>query len=111
MVHPYPAGSSRTDGNVAVVHSQCGIISAPGPLDLDANQVGWLTTVVQVCFVVGTACAAVLNLADVYPPAMNMIATWFKTSRGFAIGTIVGALTIGKATPYLVRAFNSTDWR
>ena len=42
---------------------------------------------------------------------MKMIATWFKTSRGFAIGTIGGALTVGKATPYLVRAFNSTDWR
>jgi MFS family permease len=43
-------------------------------------------------------------LAGVYPPAMKMIATWFRTRRGLAIGTIVGALTIGKATPYLVLA-------
>jgi MFS family permease len=41
-------------------------------------------------------------LAGVYPPAMKMIATWYRDSRGFAIGTIVGALTVGKATPYLV---------
>jgi len=43
-------------------------------------------------------------LAGVYPPAMKMIATWFRSSRGLAIGTIVGALTLGKATPYLTRA-------
>src|SRR5438270_6330139 len=44
-------------------------------------------------------------LAGVYPPAMKMIATWFKARRGLAVGTIVGALTVGKATPYLVHAF------
>jgi MFS family permease len=44
-------------------------------------------------------------LAGVYPPAMKMIATWFRSQRGLAIGTIVGALTVGKATPYLVGAF------
>ena len=44
-------------------------------------------------------------LAGVYPPAMKMIATWFRARRGLAVGTIVGALTVGKATPYLVHAF------
>lgn len=43
-------------------------------------------------------------LAGVYPPAMKMIATWFQSGRGLAIGTLVGALTLGKATPYLMRA-------
>jgi MFS family permease len=43
-------------------------------------------------------------LAGVYPPAMKMVATWFTTARGLAIGTVVGALTLGKATPYLTRA-------
>ena len=41
-------------------------------------------------------------LAGVYPPAMKMAATWFRTQRGLAIGTVVGALTVGKATPYLI---------
>ncbi len=43
-------------------------------------------------------------LAGVYPPAMKMAATWFKDRRGFAIGTVVAALTIGKASPYWVEA-------
>ncbi|MDQ3949462.1 MAG: MFS transporter, partial [Gemmatimonadota bacterium] len=43
-------------------------------------------------------------LAGVYPPAMKMVATWFRARRGLAIGAVVGALTIGKATPYLALA-------
>jgi MFS family permease len=50
-------------------------------------------------------------LAGVYPPAMKMVATWFRSARGLAIGTIVGALTIGKALPYLVGAVAHTDYR
>jgi MFS family permease len=122
---------------------------------LDTSQAGWLTTVVQIGFVAGTAVAALLNLADlvpsrryfvvsglvaaaanagiaiapgyatvlllrfvtgfflagVYPPAMKMIATWFRSARGLAIGTVVGALTVGKATPYLVRAVDGVGFR
>ncbi|HUG40663.1 MAG TPA: MFS transporter [Longimicrobiales bacterium] len=48
-------------------------------------------------------------LAGVYPPAMKMIATWFRTGRGLAIGTIVGALTVGKAAPYLASAFREAS--
>lgn len=43
-------------------------------------------------------------LAGVYPPAMKMAATWFRARRGMAVGTVVGALTVGKAGPYLVHA-------
>ena len=43
-------------------------------------------------------------LAGVYPPAMKMAATWFRARRGLAVGTVVGALTVGKAVPYLVHA-------
>src|SRR5258705_11128761 len=35
---------------------------------------------------------------------MKMAATWFRERRGLAIGVVVGALTIGKALPYLVHA-------
>ena len=48
--------------------------------------------------------AAGVCLAGVYPPAMKMAATWFRERRGLAVGTVVGALTIGKAGPYLVHA-------
>lgn len=43
-------------------------------------------------------------LAGVYPPAMKMTSTWFRERRGLAVGTIVGALTVGKAGPYLIGA-------
>lgn len=115
---------------------------------LTTSQTGWLTSAVQLGFVIGTAGSAILNLADVvpsrtlfaaaavggavsnvallaaptyamallsrvltgvclagvYPPAMKMIATWFRSRRGLAVGVIVGALTIGKSAPYLVQA-------
>jgi MFS family permease len=50
-------------------------------------------------------------LAGVYPPAMKLIATWFRTGRGFALGMLIGALTLGKASPYLVNAIGSHNWR
>ena len=50
-------------------------------------------------------------LAGVYPPAMKMIATWFQASRGFAIGTLIGALALGKATPFLLRAIQVDQWQ
>ena len=115
---------------------------------LTPSETGWLTTIVQLGFVCGTAFIAVGNFADtipsaalfsssalvgsaanaailavpgyryalltrfltgfclagVYPPAMKMASTWFRAERGLAIGVIVGALTVGKATPYLVHA-------
>lgn len=118
---------------------------------LGTSETAWLTGIVQLGFVCGTAVAAVLNLSDViparflfsasallgavanvlllhvngyggalacrfatgamlagvYPPAMKMTATWFHDRRGLAIGVIVGALTLGKGTPYLVSALAS----
>jgi len=50
-------------------------------------------------------------LAGVYPPGMKVMATWFRLRRGMALGVLVGALTLGKATPYLVNALGSADWR
>ena len=50
-------------------------------------------------------------LAGVYPPGMKLMATWFRERRGLALGVLVGALTLGKATPYLVNAIGSANWR
>ena len=50
-------------------------------------------------------------LAGVYPPGMKIMATWFRRSRGMALGVLVGALTLGKASPYLVNAFGTGHWR
>ncbi len=46
-------------------------------------------------------------LAGVYPPAMKMAATWFKARRGLAVAIVVGALTIGKASPYIWQTFEA----
>ena len=50
-------------------------------------------------------------LAGVYPPAMKMAATWFRSGRGFAIGILIGALTLGKALPYALRAIGGVRWQ
>ena len=49
-------------------------------------------------------------LAGVYPPALKFIATWFQVGRGVALGTLVGALTLGTATPHLINAFGGIHW-
>jgi len=50
-------------------------------------------------------------LAGVYPPGMKIMATWFRQSRGMALGVLVGALTLGKASPYLINAVGSASWQ
>jgi MFS family permease len=52
-----------------------------------------------------------LFLAGVYPPAMKILASWFRHGRGLALGVLVGALTLGKAAPYLVNGVGSANWR
>ena len=63
------------------------------------------TTGVVLRFMVGVC------LAGVYPPGMKIMATWFRRGRGTALGVLVGALTLGKASPYLVNAVGSAQWR
>ncbi|MCA1594595.1 MAG: MFS transporter [Acidobacteria bacterium] len=63
------------------------------------------TTGIALRFLVG------LCLAGVYPPGMKIMATWFRHGRGMALGVLVGALTLGKASPYLVNALGSANWR
>ena len=52
-----------------------------------------------------------VSLALVYPPAMKIVAGWFKDGRGFALGFLIGALTLGKSFPHLLSALFGTDWR
>lgn len=50
-------------------------------------------------------------LALVYPPALKLMATWFRSGRGVALGVMVGALTVGAALPHLVQAVGGAGWR
>jgi MFS family permease len=50
-------------------------------------------------------------LAGVYPPALKLIATWYRSGRGVAVGILVGALTIGTGAPHLVNGLGGLEWQ
>jgi len=50
-------------------------------------------------------------LAGVYPPALKEMSTWFRRSRGTALGIMVGAITLGSASPHLVNGAGGAGWR
>ncbi|MDA1000376.1 MAG: MFS transporter [bacterium] len=56
-------------------------------------------------FIVG-AC-----MAGVYPVGMKMASTWARGDTGFLVGLLVGALTLGTASPHLIGTFGGIDWR
>lgn len=62
-------------------------------------------TVVLLRFATGVA------LACVYPPGMKLAAGWVRERRGFALGILIGALTMGKAVPHLLTAIYGRAWR
>jgi MFS family permease len=126
-----------------------------GDWGLGDTAAAWLTIAVQLGFVAGALVSSILNVADVipprvvilagacgaaganallgavsgagpaiplrfatgfflagvYPPALKLMATWFRRGRGTALGILVGALTLGSATPHLVNAVGGLDWQ
>ena len=56
-------------------------------------------------FVTGVA------MAGVYPVGMKLASTWAKGDMGLMVGILVGALTLGSASPHLFNAFGGVDWR
>ncbi len=53
-----------------------------------------------------------IALAGVYPVGMKIMATWMKEDRGLGLGLLIGALTIGTASPHLLRAVGGTaNWQ
>ena len=81
-------------GSAAGAAANAAVLIAAGPL-----------TVIALRFVTGAA------LALVYPPAMKIAAGWFRDGRGFALGLLIGALTLGKAFPHLLTTLFGDDWR
>ena len=62
------------------------------------------TSVIVLRFITGA------SLALVYPPGMKIAAGWFRDQRGFALGLLIGALTLGKAFPHLLTALFGDNW-
>jgi MFS family permease len=50
-------------------------------------------------------------MAGVYPIGMKLAASWATDDMGLMVGLLVGALTLGSATPQLFSAFGGVDWR
>jgi MFS family permease len=50
-------------------------------------------------------------LAGVYPVGMKIIVGWGTRDRGFLVGLIVGALTVGTALPHLFALMGGANWR
>ena len=52
-----------------------------------------------------------IALAGIYPLGMKLVVTWAPDRAGQALGWLVGALTVGTASPFLVRHFGAAwDW-
>jgi MFS family permease len=50
-------------------------------------------------------------LAGVYPVGMKIAAGWGQRDRGFLLGALVGALTLGSAAPHLLALLGGAAWR
>lgn len=49
--------------------------------------------------------------AGIYPVGMLMASSWTTGDRGLLVGLLVGALTLGSASPHLIGLFGGIDWR
>jgi MFS family permease len=50
-------------------------------------------------------------MAGVYPVGMKLASTWAKGDMGLMVGLLVGALTLGSASPHLFNALGGVNWR
>ena len=50
-----------------------------------------------------------IAMAGVYPPAMKLVVSWCRSDRGLGIGLLIGAITLGTATPHLINALYHGD--
>src|SRR5579872_3248100 len=50
-------------------------------------------------------------MAGVYPIGMRIAASWARDDLGMLVAILVGALTLGSASPHLFNAFGGVDWR
>ena len=50
-------------------------------------------------------------MAGIYPVGMKLASSWARADLGLLVGLLVGAVTLGSATPHLFNAFGGLDWR
>lgn len=84
-----------------VISAICGAATNLGLLAMTESTV---STTLGLRFLTG------MFLAGVYPSGLKVMAGWFKSGRGMALGVLVGALTVGSASPHLVRGLG-LEWQ
>jgi len=60
---------------------------------------------------IGARFATGTLLAGVYPIGMKIAVGWGQKDRGFLVGILVGALTLGSALPHLLAFAGGANWR
>lgn len=52
-------------------------------------------------------------MAGIYPVGMKMVSTWARRDTGLLVGLLVGALTIGSASPHILNLLDTSgiDWQ
>jgi len=77
---------------------------------LSTALIGWVANSFSVALILRLLTG--IFLVGVYPVGMRIISTWTKEDRGLGIGLMVGALTIGSASPHIVNALGGVgDWK
>lgn len=94
--------ADRVPARVLIAASAAGAAATNAAVALLAGGVG---SAVPLRFLTG------LFLAGVYPVGMKLMASWFVHGRGVAIGTLVGALTLGSAAPHMIGALGHPAWQ
>jgi MFS family permease len=94
--------ADRFPAHKVVAASALVAAAATGLIALVVDGMPWAVTL---RFVTGVA------LAGVYTVGKKLMRGWFDRGRGFALGVLIGALTLGSAMPQLVSSFASLPWR
>jgi len=78
-----------------------GAVANVGLLAIDPSSAGALVlrAVTGVC------------MAGIYPVGMKLASTWAKGDMGLMVGILVGALTLGSASPHLFNAVGGIGWQ
>ena len=78
-----------------------GAVTNAGLLAIDPSSAGALVlrAVTGVC------------MAGIYPVGMKLASTWAKGDMGLMVGILVGALTLGSASPHLFNAVGGIGWQ
>src|SRR5881396_3334600 len=50
-------------------------------------------------------------MAGVYPVGMKMAASWAENDMGLLVALLVGALTLGSASPHFLNGIGGLNWR